>query len=65
MNPHFKYKCFEKLEPTGQSSPKLNGDGWQRVKADAGIDLALLCEAQANERPLEKLLALTTVNFFL
>jgi len=42
------------LEPTGHSAPKLNGDGWQRIKGDAGTDLALLCEAQAYDKPREK-----------
>lgn len=41
-------------EPTGYSAPKLNGDGWQRVKAYAGKDIALLCESQSFGKPKEK-----------
>ena len=42
-------------EPSGRTGPKLSGDGWQRIRSDAGNDLALLCEAQSHPSPESRL----------
>lgn len=42
------------IEPTGQTGPKVSGDGLNKQNGHSGSDIALLCEAQAFPAPRKR-----------
>ncbi|KAL3270306.1 hypothetical protein HHI36_009357 [Cryptolaemus montrouzieri] len=42
------------LEPTGQTGPKISGDGWTKLIATSSTVVALLCDAQSFPTPIKR-----------